>query len=145
MAATLFPWNYTSQATDVGNRWDYIDRDTQCAHHLWLCGPDGRDPRAPHRNYPIRLRDRPWVEMDMRAIPGSHRYVATAGPHHGHAFGTLVLIDLRVEDDAALAQVRRLTPDVPFPEGEADIRSSQVTSTDSLKSTRRSRPVTRSA
>jgi hypothetical protein len=44
--------------------------------------------------------------------------VAVAGAHHGHAFGSLVLIDPRVEDDNAMSQLERLTPEVPFPESE---------------------------
>ncbi len=110
----------------VFTRWDYIDRDTQVAHHIWTCFPDGSDPRAYHGNYPRRRRDRPWTEMDIRAIPGSHLYVATAAPHHGHSFGSLIWIDLRIEDDDRMSQVTRLTPDVPFPEAEGPIRSSIV-------------------
>lgn len=99
-------------------RWDYVDRDTNAAHHLWTCFPDGRDPRSYHGNYPVKRESRPWMEMDVRAIPNSHRYVAVAGAHHGHAFGSLVLIDQRIEDDNAMSQVTRLTPDVPLPEAE---------------------------
>ncbi|MDR3196508.1 MAG: hypothetical protein LBU34_01460 [Planctomycetaceae bacterium] len=99
-------------------RWDYVDRDTNAAHHLWTCFPDGRDPRSYHGNYPAKRESRPWMEMDIRAIPDSHRYVAVAGAHHGHAFGSLVLIDQRLEDDGAMSQITRLTPDVPFPEAE---------------------------
>ena len=110
----------------VYTRWDYIDRDTQVAHHIWTCFPDGRDARAYHGNYPRRRRERPWAEMDIRAIPGSHLYVATAAPHHGHSFGSLVWIDLRIEDDDRMSQVTRLTPEVPFPEAEGRIRSSIV-------------------
>jgi len=40
------------------------------------------------------------------------------GAHHGHAFGSLVLIDLEREDDRAASQLERLTPEVPFPEAE---------------------------
>ncbi len=110
----------------VYTRWDYIDRDTQAAHHIWTCYPDGRNPRAPHGNYPKRLADRPWAELDIRAIPGSEKYIAVAAPHHGHAFGSLIQIDLRIQDDNANSQVTRLTPEVPFPEGEAPIRPSMV-------------------
>ncbi|MDY0166888.1 MAG: discoidin domain-containing protein [Thermoguttaceae bacterium] len=103
----------------VYTRWDYVDRDTNVAHHKWICYPDGRDPRAFHGNYPTGQRsDRPWMEMQIRAIPGSHRYVAVAAAHHGHEFGSLVLIDLRPEDDGAMSQLTRLTPEVPFPESE---------------------------
>ena len=103
----------------VYSRWDYVDRDTNVAHHKWLCYPDGRDPRAFHGNYPSGERnDRPWMEMQVRAIPGSRRYVAVAAAHHGHEFGSLVLIDMRPEDDGAMSQLTRLTPEAAFPEAE---------------------------
>jgi hypothetical protein len=56
------------------------------------------------------------MELNVVAIPGSHRYVATASAHHWQAYGSLIVIDPRVPDDDALAPVRRLTPDVGFPE-----------------------------
>jgi hypothetical protein len=110
----------------VFTRWDYIDRNTTVAHHLWTSYPDGRDPRAPHGNYPVRRGDRPFAELSIRSIPGSRKYVATAAPHHGHAFGSLVLIDLGVRDDNSNSQVTRLTPEVPFPEAEGPIRENEV-------------------
>ena len=102
----------------VYSRWDYVDRDTNVAHHIWSCYPDGRDPRSFHGNYPDKRESRPWMEMDIRAIPESNKFVAVTGAHHGHAFGSLVLIDYRVEDDGAMSQLTRLTPEVPFPEAE---------------------------
>lgn len=103
----------------VYTRWDYVDRDSDAAHHLWRCFPDGRDPRSPHGNYPDVREMRPWMEMSIRAIPGSRRYIAVAAPHHGEAYGSLVLIDPALPDDRAMSQVRRLTPEVPFPESES--------------------------
>ena len=103
----------------VYTRWDYVDRDTNIAHHIWTSFPDGRDPRSFHGNYPLRRENRPWMEMSIRAIPGSHRYVAATGSHHGNAFGSLIMIDPRLEDDRAMSQLTRLTPDTPFPEAEA--------------------------
>jgi len=102
----------------VYTRWDYVDRDTNVAHHIWTCFPDGSDPRSYHGNYPLRRESRPWMEMSIRAVPGSSKYVAVTGAHHGHAFGSLVLIDLEREDDRAASQLERLTPEVPFPEAE---------------------------
>jgi len=104
----------------VYSRWDYVDRDTNIAHHLWLCYPDGRDPRSYHGNYPANnnRNGRPWMEQCIRAIPSSNKYVAVTGAHHGQAFGSLVLIDHRPEDDGACSQITRLTPDVPFSEAE---------------------------
>ncbi|MCY2989030.1 MAG: hypothetical protein NTY19_14340, partial [Planctomycetota bacterium] len=111
-------WNpsVTNDGMLVYSRWDYVDRDTNIAHHLWTSYPDGRDPRSFHGNYPVRRESRPWMEMRIRAIPGSNKFVASTGAHHGHEFGSLVLIDPRPEDDTAMSQLERLTPDVPFPE-----------------------------
>jgi hypothetical protein len=113
-------WNpsVTNDGMLVYSRWDYVDRDTNIAHHIWTCFPDGRDPRSLHGNYPARRERRPWMEMRIRAIPGSNKFVASTGAHHGHEFGSLVLIDLKPEDDGAMSQLERLTPDVPFPESE---------------------------
>ncbi|NUM52255.1 MAG: hypothetical protein HUU46_01300 [Candidatus Hydrogenedentes bacterium] len=102
----------------VYTRWDYVDRDSDMAHHLWLTYPDGRDPRTSHGNYPAYREARPWMEMSIRAVPNSRKYVAVAAPHHGQAYGSLVLIDLSVPDDGAMAQIKRITPDVAFPESE---------------------------
>lgn len=103
----------------VYTRWDYVDRDSDVAHHIWHCYPDGRDPRSTHGNYPDKRESRPWMELSVRAIPGSQKYVSVAAPHHGEAYGSLVLLDLRARDDRACGQVRRLTPEVPFPESES--------------------------
>jgi len=102
----------------VYTRWDYIDRDTNMAHHIWTSFPDGRDPRSFHGNYPVRRESRPWMEMSIRAIPDSHKFVATAAAHHGNAFGSLVMIDPHTEDDNAESQLTRITPETPFPEAE---------------------------
>lgn len=98
-------------------RWDYVDRHGCTAHHPWLTTPDGRNPRPVHGNYSFRYK-RADMELDARPIPGSHRLVATAAPHHGQAFGSLIMIDPRVEDDDVMAPVRRLTPDAGFPESQ---------------------------
>ena len=99
-------------------RWDYVDRGFNQAHHPWTTTPDGRDSRAIQGNFAPSDRIRPHSEMDVRAIPGSHKLIATAACHHGQAYGSLVLVDPRIEDDDAMAQVRRITPDQLFPEAE---------------------------
>jgi len=117
----------------VYTRWDYVDRDHNAAHHMWHCYPDGRDPRSYHANYALPLTTvegvgpglvnwRPWAEFNCRSIPGSNKYIATAGPHHGQAFGSLVLIDIGVVDDNKMSQLKRITPDVRFPESETGTR-----------------------
>ena len=102
----------------IYTRWDYVDRDTNAAHHIWHTYPDGRDPRSYHGNYPIRRNDRPWMEMSNRAIPGSHKYISVAAGHHDRAYGSLVVIDIRKKDDRKMSQLKRLTPENRFPEAE---------------------------
>jgi len=101
----------------IYTRWDYVDRHGCVAHLPWITTLDGRDSRAVHGNFAPR-RSRPDMELDIRAIPGSHKFVATAAPHHGQAFGSLVLVDTHVEDDDAMAPVKRITPEVGFPESQ---------------------------
>ena len=102
----------------IYTRWDYVDRDSDIAHHIWHTFPDGRDPRSYHGNYPDVREARPWMEMHNRSIPNSHRYIATAAGHHGQNFGSLVMIDLRVPDDREMSQVKRVTPEIYIPESE---------------------------
>ncbi len=124
----------------VYTRWDYVDRFWGCGHHMWHCLPDGRNPRNLHGNYPLphsgftpglkpddygRYRDitngrhlRPDAEMCFRPIPGSNRYTATAVGHHEGFSGSLIMVDPSVPDDNMMSQVRRITPEVLFPECE---------------------------
>lgn len=99
----------------VYTRWDYVDRHGCVAHHPWVMTPDGRDSRAMHGNF-SHAHKRADMEMDLRAVPGSHKIIGTATPHHGQAYGSVILFDPRVADDDAMAPVKRITPDVAFPE-----------------------------
>ena len=96
-------------------RWDYVDRHFSAAHMPWITTVDGCDPRPIHGNYAWR-GSRPDMELNLRAIPSSPKFVATAAPHHGQAFGSLVIIDPRVGDDDGGSPLKRLTPDAGFPE-----------------------------
>jgi hypothetical protein len=98
-------------------RWDYIDRYGCTAHHPWITTLDGRDSRAVQGNFAPR-QARPDMELSCRAVPGSPKFVATAAAHHGQAFGSLVLVDPRVPDDDRMAPVKRITPEVGFPESQ---------------------------
>ena len=101
-------------------RWDYVDRGFNQAHHGWIAYPDGRDPRELQGN----TRTNEWVgahaEQSIRAIPGSHRYVATACSHHSLIRGSLIMIDPKVHDDNGYSQLKRITPDQLMPESEAN-------------------------
>ena len=102
----------------VYTRWDYVDRGFFQAHHPWTTTPDGRNAMSVHGNYPRDWHDRPCMEMDIRAIPGSRKLMAVAAAHHGQTYGSLVLVDPAVEDDDAMAPVKVITPDERFPESE---------------------------
>jgi hypothetical protein len=116
-------------------RWDYIDRDFSAAHHIWICNPDGTNPRANHGNYATPYNTitstgpfsdgrvtRPFAEYNARPIPGSTKIIAIAGPHHGQSYGSIVLIDQDIPDDGKMSQVTRVTPDAGFPESEVSGR-----------------------
>ncbi len=107
----------TNDGKIVWTRWDYVDRHGCTAHHPWIITPDGRDPRPVHGNYSFR-HQRADAELDVRAIPDSPKFVATGAPHHGQAFGSLVLIDPWAKDDDRMGPVKRITPDVNFPESQ---------------------------
>ncbi len=102
----------------VYTRWDYIDRGFNQAHHPWITTPDGRDARALHGNYRVSPRLGPFMEIDLRPIPGSSKLMATATGHHYQAYGSLVLIDPNLPDDNAVGPIKRLTPEALFPEAE---------------------------
>lgn len=102
----------------VYTRWDYVDRGFNQAHHAWITYPDGRDSRALNGNYRTSERVGPHMQMNVRAVPGSHYYAAIAAGHHTEARGSVILIDPRIPDDNAMSQVRRYTPDQLFPESE---------------------------
>ena len=112
-------WNpsVTHDGRILYTRWDYVDRYGCTAHHPWITTLDGRDARAIHGNFAAR-HVRPDMELDCQMIPNSPRFVATAAPHHGQAYGSLVLVDPQVEDDDAMNPVKRITPDVGFPESQ---------------------------
>jgi hypothetical protein len=116
----------------VYSRWDYIDRENGLGSKFWTCHADGRDPRAPHGNYPHPYSVQPEYdgpqkgtrplgpcsEMHFRAIPDSPRYIFTGVPHHGAAFGPLALLDTRTRDQGTMNQVTRITADQRFPESQ---------------------------
>ena len=99
-------------------RWDYVDRGFNQAHHAWTTFPDGRDARSINGNTHASLRTAPMMQMDVRAVPGSPKYVAVAAGHHTEARGSVILIDPTVADDDAMSQIKRVTPDQLFPEAE---------------------------
>lgn len=104
--------------TIVYTRWDYVDRGFFQAHHPWTTMPDGRNVLSLHGNYPKNWKDRPCMEMNIRAIPGSDKLSSLAAAHHGQTYGSIVMVDYKVDDDDAMSPVQLITPDERFPETE---------------------------
>jgi hypothetical protein len=102
----------------VYTRWDYVDRGFNQAHHPWITYPDGRDARELNGNTHLSERTAPHLVADVRAIPGSSKYVAVACGHHTESRGSLIILDPSVADDGAMSQLKRLTPDQLLPETE---------------------------
>jgi len=115
----------TNDGMIVYTRWDYVDRGFNQAHHPWITTPDGCDPRALQGNYGKNQNARPLMENNVRAIPGSRKFVATAAAHHGQAYGSLVIVDPQVEDDDAMGPLKVLTPETGLPEATVSSRSGQ--------------------
>ncbi|MBN1441877.1 MAG: discoidin domain-containing protein [Planctomycetes bacterium] len=111
----MFEWtpSVASDGTILYSRWDYVDRDNMPYMGLWSIRPDGSNSRIVYANFTRS----PHCTFEPRAIPGSSRIVFTASGHHQQTKGSLVLLDPAVGDEGE-APIRRLTPEVPFPEAE---------------------------
>jgi len=94
-------------------RWDYINRDNQPFESLWACRPDGTNVVHFYGNYTRN----PCMVSEPRAIPGSHKVVATACGHHCYTAGSIVVIDPDKGLDG-LGPIKRITPELPMPEME---------------------------
>ena len=110
-----FEWNPTimNDGRILYTRWDYVDRHMMWNMGLWTTFPNGSFPREYFGNY-LRVL---YSYLEPRAIPNSQKIVFTASPHHGHAEGSLVLLDASLGTDTEDA-ITRLTPEVVFPEYE---------------------------
>ena len=98
----------------IYSRWDYIDRRNMPYMSLWSTMPDGTNAQALFGNY----TPNPHCMFEPRAIPNSRKIVFTASAHHANTAGSLVLLDPNKGSDGD-APMKRLTPEVPFPEIEA--------------------------
>lgn len=101
----------------IYTRWDYVDRGATHMHSAWITKPDGLDARPITLNYPLPqpdfwdLSEVPLMQMSLRAIPNSNKYVGTAAPHHGQNYGSIIVIDPDIEDDDSTATFVDITPD----------------------------------
>jgi len=109
----MFEWTPTvaNDGAIVYARWDYIDRNNMPYMGLWRVNPDGTQPMHLFGNY----TERPHTMFEAHPIPGSQKFVFTAGAHHANTGGSLVLLDVTHGEDGQ-ESMTRLTPEVPFPE-----------------------------
>ncbi|MBN2735938.1 MAG: PD40 domain-containing protein [Spirochaetales bacterium] len=102
----------------VYTRWDYVDRGATHTHNGWITKPDGINPKPISLNYTNTGRATAWgfgnvplMQMQLRPIPGSSKYVAVGAPHHFECYGPIIIIDPDVEDDDRLSTITNITPD----------------------------------
>ncbi len=95
-------------------RWDYIDRFNGPFFSLWSTNPDGSNPQLVYGNYTVR----PQVVCEAVPIPSSHKLMVVAAAHHSILGGSLVVLDRNYGTEEQ-TPIKRLTPEVPFPETEA--------------------------
>jgi hypothetical protein len=92
-------------------RWDYINRHDTRFQSLWVMRPDGTTTAHYYGNN----SSSPCLIGEARAIPGSHKAVATAAAHHGQTLGTLIIVDPRKGQDHG-QPLTWITPELAFPE-----------------------------
>ena len=97
-------------------RWDYIDRFNGHFFSLWSANQDGSNPQLVYGNYTVK----PQVKIEARAIPGSSKLAFIGAAHHSIYGGTLCLLDRSAGTEGA-DPITRVTPEVPFPETEANV------------------------
>ena len=112
----MFEWepSVDHEGRIIYSRWDYVDREAMPYMSLWATLPDGTGTQAIFGNYTLN----PHCMFEPRAVPGSRKLIFTASAHHANTAGSLVLLDPRKGTDGN-APMKRLTPEVPFPEIEA--------------------------
>ena len=96
-------------------RWDYIDRFNGHFFSLWSANQDGSNPQLVYGNYTVK----PQVKIEARAVPGSSKLAFIGAAHHSIYGGSLCLLDRAVGTEGA-EPIERITPEVPFPETEAN-------------------------
>ncbi len=100
----------------IYTRWDYVDRHAVHYQQLWTTRPDGSNVRIYYGNNTFS----PVGIWEARAVPGSHRVMATAAAHHAMTAGSIILLDVRRGLDGP-EPITRLTPDALFPESETRV------------------------
>jgi len=100
----------------IYTRWDYVDRNAVFYQQLWTARQDGSQVAIYYGNNTYN----PVGTWEARPVPGSHKIMATAAPHHGMTAGSIILLDVTRAIDGPAA-IQRLTPDALFPEAESPL------------------------
>ena len=95
----------------IYTRWDYINRHDTNFQSVWVTRPDGTSTGHFYGNYSVG----PCMIAESRAIPGSHKVVATATDHHGYTAGSIIVIDPYAGEDGG-EPLTCVTPELGFPE-----------------------------
>jgi len=95
----------------VYTRWDYINRHDTNFQSVWVMHPDGTSTGHFYGNNSVG----PCMIAETRAIPNSHKVVATATDHHGCTVGSIIVIDPHKGQDGG-APLTAITPEIGFPE-----------------------------
>lgn len=114
----------------IYTRWDYVDRNAVFFEQLWTTAPDGTRPAIFFGNNTFN----PVGIWEPVAVPGSRRVMATAAAHHAMTAGSIILVDVGLGVDGE-EPITRLTPDVPFPEGETKVQPYWFSAVGKLSST----------
>ncbi len=111
----MFEWtpSVADDGTILYSRWDYVDRWNMPFMSLWAINPDGTNARLVYGNF----THAPHCTFEPRCVPNSDKIIFTASGHHAQTMGSLVLLNPTVGTEGT-APIRRLTPEVPFPEIE---------------------------
>jgi hypothetical protein len=103
-------------------RWDYVDRGATHTHSAWITQTDGLNAKQLVLNY-TNMGGTNWnkgyvpmMQMQLRQIPDTNKFVATAAPHHWKCYGAIIIIDPEIEDDDRMSTITRITDDNNFPE-----------------------------
>ena len=106
----------------IWTRWDYINRHDTVYQSLWTTRPDGTATAHFYGNYSRN----PCSIAEARAIPASHKVVATTTAHHHYTCGSIIVIDPYGGSDGE-GPITRITPEVSFPETEGYPRTAYAT------------------
>ena len=94
-------------------RWDYINRHDTIYQSLWTTRPDGSAAAILYGN---NTRN-PCMTSAAKAIAGSHKIACLAVAHHAYSAGSIIVLDASQGTEGS-GPIRRITPEVRFPETE---------------------------